>query len=56
MDNCPEETIELLKKLCTDYVSNHPEELTDDLLDISSQVYRGNPEDFMHLFINKPKL
>jgi vacuolar protein sorting-associated protein 11 len=56
MDNCPADTIELLKKLCTDYVSNHPEELTEEFLDRSSQVYRGNPEDFMHLFIGKPKL
>ncbi|EAT44793.1 AAEL003887-PA [Aedes aegypti] len=60
MEHCPEKTIHLLKKLCTDYVREDlgsnalQDHFGDDILyrldNENSNCTRGNPEDFIHLF------
>ncbi|XP_055550391.1 vacuolar protein sorting-associated protein 11 homolog [Wyeomyia smithii] len=62
MEHCPEETIQLLKKLCTDYVRTDlgtnalQDHFGDDdlhnMFDNEFNSERGNPEDFIHLFSN----
>lgn len=53
MEKCPEETTDLLKKLCTNYRESNWQS-DNDLLDMNSQVDRANCEDFIHLFVNSP--
>ncbi|XP_058450947.1 vacuolar protein sorting-associated protein 11 homolog [Malaya genurostris] len=65
MENSPEQTIRLLKKLCTDYVrtdlgtnalQDHFGDELPELLDNGFNSERGNPEDFIHLFSNDETL
>lgn len=51
MENCPEQTTELLKKLCTNYRSKS----NGEFLDSNSSVERANPTDFLHLFVKHPE-
>lgn len=63
MEKCPQETTELLKKLCTDYYQrdNNGRNNADSMrngstnessfFDTSPHVDRANPEDFIHLFV-----
>lgn len=54
MENSPNETTELLKKLCSNYRSKS-QGSDNDLLDLNGPtVIRSNPEDFIHLFIKSP--
>lgn len=65
MEHCPEQSIHLLKKLCTDYVRtdlgtsalhDHFGEGPPNLLENEFNGDRGNPEDFIHLFSNNELL
>lgn len=53
MEKCPDETTELLKKLCTNYRESSAFS-ENELLDTNSEVDRANCEDFIHLFVNSP--
>lgn len=58
MEQCANETTELLKKLCTSY---SPMECLiggiapSELYDSGETVDRANPEDFIHLFVKTPE-
>lgn len=66
MEHCPEQTIHLLKKLCTDYVRTEngsdvnyeqfSEELPKWQIEDPFKSSRGNPEDFIHLFTDNELL
>lgn len=62
MEKCPKETTNLLKTLCTDYqpksqlaietidgIDSLP--IKTDFFDLSPQIDRASPEDFIHLFV-----
>ncbi|XP_055606181.1 vacuolar protein sorting-associated protein 11 homolog [Uranotaenia lowii] len=59
MEHCPNQTIVLLKKLCTEYirtdlgtsaVNDHFGDDVPTLFENEINAERGNPEDFIHLF------
>lgn len=50
MENCPEETTELLKKMCTNYVVAESSYTKDELN--QNQVDRSDSKNFIHLFGN----
>lgn len=56
MENCPNETTEILKKVCTNYSCKSTPVISDDIfkLNIPSEV--GSPEDFIHLFVKNPEM
>lgn len=54
MENSPDDTTELLKRLCTNYRSNSRNGDTD-LLEWNMPVERSNAEDFIHLFVKSPE-
>lgn len=54
MEKCPDESTELLKKLCTNYREEHSSH-GSDFLDTSSHIDRANCEDFIHLFVHSPE-
>lgn len=68
MEKCPKETTNLLKILCTDYqpksqltietidgIEGLP--IKTDFFDLSPQIDRASPEDFIHLFVkSSPQL
>lgn len=66
MEHCPEEVVELLKKLCTDYMvkkCDEPEQDTDFDSDIFAYRNGGfmdrepaTPEDFVHLFSDSKQI
>jgi vacuolar protein sorting-associated protein 11 len=65
MDHCPERVVELLKKLCTDYIvkkCDEPEQETDIDSDIFAyrnggfERERATPEDFIHLFSDSKQI
>ncbi len=47
MEHCGQKTIELLKKLCSDFLQL--EQKDEDIFDVE-EFKMGSPEDFMHLF------
>lgn len=58
IEQCANETTELLKKLCTNY---RPKDgvigaiTSSELYDTRETVDRANPEDFIHLFVKTPE-
>lgn len=57
MEQCANETTELLKKLCTNYRRRDGlrDEDVSELYDNRMTVDRANPEDFIHLFVKTPE-
>ncbi|XP_053694260.1 vacuolar protein sorting-associated protein 11 homolog [Sabethes cyaneus] len=67
MENCPEETIQLLKKLCSDYVAGNAlgtnllqdhfgNDERNNSIDDGLNSKCDNPEDFIHLFSDEELL
>lgn len=66
MEHCPVKVVELLKKLCTDYIVKKCEEPTPDI-DMDDDIFayrnggfmdreRATPEDFIHLFSDSKQI
>lgn len=51
MQQCPNETTELVNEMCTNFRS-HTNDV--ELFDKTNEIDRSNPEEFVHLFANVP--